>query len=350
MNPLAEGPQPRDRTMKQLLLWLCAASLFAAPAWARQTSPASAIVRVSASDPAPLDSLLTLPSSPLTYVPDAKDVLVIEVESLDPTGDWVEESLLGGFGGESYFRWNGPNLFNTPGRDVLSYSFEIKTAGRYLFRLHVRSDDPDPSEENDCWARLDNDPWEKLFLNIGQSGVGAWSYNGRYESTSMFPEYDLTPGTYTYEISGRSTHFKIDRLHVLPYNTFFAQLSDPQSDVQRLRPIVGQSLGFAIDDPLNSAGLTPGTAMSALYGGPPGTGYPLGRSTNFGELFLGAVGTFRRIQGFQTWSGPGQPNVRNVMIPNNLSLVGQTFITQGLWFEPGQLVLTNALELNLGDV
>ncbi len=336
--------------MKAITHWLPAALVLASPGFAIQTTPASTTVRKGVVNPAPVDSLLPTPTSPTIYVPDDDDVIVMEVESFPVHDDWKEETSLSGFGGDSYYRWDGPNLFGTPGRGILSYTFEIKTAGPYLIRVHVRHDDPDPSEENDCWARLYDEPWEKLFHNTGSSGVGVWTFNPRYESDGDFPQYDLTPGTYTFEISGRSHNFKIDRIHVLPLSVWFAQLADPQSDVQRSRPIVGQSIRVAIDDPQNTAGLTPGVAKTAWYGGVPGPNYPNPVNTGFGELFLGPAGTYMRFAGFQTWMGPGQPNIRNVPIPNNVSLVGRTFITQGLMFQPGKFVLTDGLELTMGDV
>ena len=335
--------------MKSFLFLPAAFLLSVLPSQALQTSAASTTVRTGCTNPAPPGSLVALPSSPVIYVPDGGDVVVMELESLPATSNWVEESILTGFGGDSYFRWNGPNLFSTPGVGILNYTFEIKTADTYLIRVHVRTDDPDPSEENDCWARLAGDPWEKLFFNIGSVGIGNWSYNPRYESTSDFPQYDLTPGTYTFQISGRSNNFKLDRIHVLPRTTWFAQLSDPQSDVQRDRPVTGASIRMAIDDPTNVGGLTPGLAQSALYIGFPGPNYPCGTPISIGELFIRMPTGVNRVAGFQRWQGPGQANVRNVAVPNDASLVGMTFVAQGILFEAGNYVLTDALELQVGD-
>ena len=137
---------------------LISLSLLAATATAQ--TPASAKVLVPCTQPASVGSMLARPTLPLTYADDDNKV-VIEMEAKEAIGNWVEESIVSGFAGDSYFRWNGPDLFNTPGVDILTYRFAVSSPGTYLIRLHVRSDDPDPSEENDCWARL-NGGWASI--------------------------------------------------------------------------------------------------------------------------------------------------------------------------------------------
>ena len=312
-------------------------------------TPASTEVIVPCTQPAPVGSLVAEPTLPITYADPGNEV-VMEMESQAPIGGWVEESILNGYGGDSYFRWNGPNLYSTPNVDTLTFRFKVNTAGNYLIRQHVRHDDPDPSEENDCWARLDGGTWEKLYHNTGASGVGVWSFNSRYESTNDFPKHVLSAGVHTWEVSGRSNNFKIDRIHVLPLSVWLAKLSDPESDVLRTRPIIGNQMAVEIDDPSGSSGMTHGLARTAWYVGQIGPHYPCGTPTVFGETLITGPGGGVRVGPLKLWMGPGQPNVHRANIPNNLELVGMTFITQAAMFQPGKIVFGEGLELTIGDI
>ncbi len=312
-------------------------------------TPATAKVIVPCTQPAPAGSLVPQRTEPITYA-DPSNVVVMEMESQEPIGDWVEESDISGFGGDSYFRWNGPNFFGTPNVDTLTFNFEVSKAGSYVIRLHVRHDNPDWTEGNDCWVRLDKGTWLKLYHNTGPGSVGVWSFNAVYDGTNLLPIHDLSAGAHTWEISGRSTDFIIDRIHVVPIDVFQAKLSDPQSDVLRARPIIGQTMKVEIDDPQDTFGLTPGVARTAWYAGLPGHGYPCGISTVSGELLITGPGGGVRLGAFKTWMGPGQPNVHKVNIPSNLDLVGMTFITQAVMVEPHTVLYGEGLELTIGDI
>ncbi|MFT5285174.1 MAG: hypothetical protein ACI8TQ_001336 [Planctomycetota bacterium] len=336
-----------SKTMNITQSTFLALSLLAATSSAQ--TPATADAIVPCTQPAPQGSLVAQATLPLTYVDDGNEV-VMEMESQAPIGNWVAETIVPGFAGDSYFRWDGPDLFNTPGVDILTYNFAVNTAGTYLIRLRVQTNDPDPSEENDCWARVDGGTWRKLFLNIGSGGVGVWSFNARYESTNDFPTHVLSAGAHTFEISGRSKNFKIDRIHVLPIGVFFANLGDPQSDVQRSRPVIGSAMIVEVDDPRDFSGLTPGVALTGWFIGQTGPGYPCGLPTVFGESLIQGPGKVFKIGPFKTWMGPMQPNVHGVFIPNDVSLVGARVISQALLFETDNFVLSEGLELNIGDM
>ena len=309
----------------------------------------TATVRVGCTVPGPPESLKARPVSPITYVADEDGVVVIEMESHGPTGGWVEETIVSGWAGDGYFRWNGPNLFNTPGVDTLSFRFVVPDTDTYLIRIHSRHDDPDSSQENDCWARMDNGPWHKLFENSGASGVGVWTYTARYEDTGKFPEHVLTAGIHKYDISGRSYNFKIDRVHALPKTIWAANFLDPQSELLRDRPIVGLKMRVEIDDPTNSAGLNPGIARTLWYGGFVNSNYPCGQLNKFGEALI-ALAPAPIVAGPPIlWQGPGIPSTHNAIIPNDPSLIGLLLGTQGVLYQPGKLVLTDALDLFIGD-
>jgi len=142
------------------------------------------------------------------------DMLMVEVEAVAPAGDWVVETTFPGYAGEHYYRWNGPNHFSDPGHGRLVYEIEVHSAGRYELRIHNRHEHADSTLENDCWVRMDGGPWIKLYSN-GSGSVGQWNWKSRFEIDGSHYDagWDLAVGRHAFEISGRSTGFKIDRLN-----------------------------------------------------------------------------------------------------------------------------------------
>ena len=142
-------------------------------------------------------------------------LLVIEVESTPPTGDWVVETSKTGFTGQSYYRWNGPNHFSMAGNGVLRYEFVVQTPGTYRLAVHNRHDHPDSSEENDAWLRVDGGSWVKCYSNAG-SGTGKWIWDTEFQigSSHLQADVPLSVGHHVLEFSGRSHNFMIDRFHL----------------------------------------------------------------------------------------------------------------------------------------
>ena len=168
-------------------------------------------------------------------------LLVIEMESGDPTGSWEAETALGGHTGSSYIRWDGPNLFHQPGSDIFGFDFELEEAGRYHFRLHNRHDHPDSTEANDVWVRMDGGAWVKVFS--WQRGQWTWTTQHEFDHHTKPPaEYQLTAGSHRIEFSGRSHDFMIDRLHLYRDHVGNAlSLSHPESPREDVndRPLAG---------------------------------------------------------------------------------------------------------------
>jgi len=141
-------------------------------------------------------------------------LLIHEIEDHAPVGGWVEETQFPGFsgyGGASYFRWNGGNQFNSPGNGKLTYILNITTPGDYQMRLYNHHNDPDSTMENDCWTRMDGATWLKTY-----SSQNNWNWVSRFEYSNGTKEpahFNLTEGLHTFEISGRSQNFRIDRAH-----------------------------------------------------------------------------------------------------------------------------------------
>ena len=151
---------------------------------------------------------------------ESNGIVAVEMESGDTTGAWGISTSTPGFTGDSYIRWDGPDLFNSPGaQGVFGFDFEINTGGLWQLRMRNRHEDPDPTEQNDVWIRIDNDPWIKVFSNQPGS-VGAWTWESRFDEGSQ-PDasYSLTAGAHRIEFSGRSFGFKIDRFHLFQAGT-----------------------------------------------------------------------------------------------------------------------------------
>jgi len=143
----------------------------------------------------------------------AGGVIVIEVESCKPQGDWKPEKALKGFTGKGYYTWRGGNSFRTPGKGTLLYVIRVAEAGKYLLAIHNRHDFHDSTEENDCWTRMDEGKWLKTF----SSKRGQWTWHSRHEhshSKKIPAAYELTEGLHVFQISGRSKGFSIDRVHL----------------------------------------------------------------------------------------------------------------------------------------
>lgn len=157
---------------------------------------------------------------------------VIEVEASPPVGAWVAETTYPGFAGDSYYRWNGPNNFNNPGAGIMSYEFEVHDADQYKLLIHNRHQHPDDTEENDVWVRMDGGTWIKCFSN-GAGTVAQWNWNTVFEVngvhlTAVFP---LTRGRHTFELSGRSHGFMVDRINFARGNpNGFGDVTTPVSD------------------------------------------------------------------------------------------------------------------------
>lgn len=138
-------------------------------------------------------------------------LLIHEIEDQAPAGGWVEETQFAGYAGTSYFRWNGGDQFNSPGNGTLTYTLNITTPGDYQLRLHNHHNDPDTTMENDCWTRMDGSTWVKTY-----SGQNNWNWLSRFEYSNGTKEpahYNLSAGLHTFQISGRSQNFRIDRAH-----------------------------------------------------------------------------------------------------------------------------------------
>jgi|GEM_PF-2957689 len=157
-------------------------------------------------------------------------LLVMETESVLPSDSWSLRTDIGGALGNGYYEWkHGDNNqgIDAAGAGILTYTFRVTLPGSYRFLL--RSSSPDNTEHNDVWVRFPDNPatgvrqrgpgsieiqqnsWFKVYQNTsGQE----WKWDARtvdFDPHSIFLTIS-EPGTFSVELSGRSTLFKIDRL------------------------------------------------------------------------------------------------------------------------------------------
>lgn len=154
-------------------------------------------------------------------------IVVMEVEANPPLEAWVVERAVPGYTGNSYYTWRGPNLFGIPGVAILRYPVRLNQAGSYLLRIHNYHDFPDPTEENDVWARMDGGPWIKVFSSLR----GEWTWRTAFDingGADAIYEY-LGTGDHVLELSARSYGFSIDRIALFRPGTDGENLSLPQS-------------------------------------------------------------------------------------------------------------------------
>ena len=190
-------------------------------------------------------------------------MLAVEVESRPVAGDWVEESSEPGFSGASYYRWNGPDLFHSPGQGTLSWTFEVFEAGEYLLRIHNLHNDNDSTAENDCWVRMDGGPWIKVFSG---HDFPTWNWETVFDpegAPASGAKYDLAPGEHTLEISGRSNNFRIDRWHLYRTGTPSAQsFAVPLSPVAA--PLYAEDATLVLDGLDGAAALEIATDLDTI--------------------------------------------------------------------------------------
>ncbi|MEM8945911.1 MAG: DUF5060 domain-containing protein [Planctomycetota bacterium] len=181
-------------------------------------------------------------------------LVVIEMESQTAADGWQLQTSVPGFTGDGYFRWEGPDLFGSPGvQGVTEYKFTVTSPGTYQmrFRNHRNSGIPF-DQENDIWAKMDNGSWIKVFSGI--QGEWNWASNFDFgEGNRPAASYQLSAGEHTFTIAGRSNGFRVDRVVFYdPSLTSAGQAlnpNTPQSPVQgETSDLAFELEGIALDD------------------------------------------------------------------------------------------------------
>ena len=305
---------------------------------------------------APERSALPRLATPPSGAPDANGLYALEVEWAGAGNGWVHETQHAGFTGSGYFRWTGGNLFSTPGRGVLRFGVDVPRAMKYRIALHNRHEHSDPSLDNDCWIRVNGSGWTKLYSNDGRNSR-VWTWHSRLDPGHGYVDYDMRAGTNVIELSGRSQNFMIDRMHVYPTNHSAPFNTSIPANRAWMRPVLGSDYGVRLGDPRGQTNLIPGVTRAALMvthrghrNSPCGMLLPgFGPKGGPGEFLLAETPVPIVLPVAPAWKGPTEPATIDLPIPNVPALAGSRVLTQGLLFDGRSFVLTDRLDLRLGD-
>lgn len=197
----------------------------------------------SGADEPPADTGSTDPGScgPGSYVFEEQGgVLRAEIEASAFSGDWALSASESNYSGEGYLVWTGPQAMSTPGNGLTRYSLKINTPGTYqfLWRSAVTIGS-NGTEHNDSWLRFpdageffaqkDNsivyprgtgktpnpagasaDGWFKVYRSGSDLGFKWQAWTNDHNGHAIFVTFDQ-PGTYTMEVSARSSGHAIDQ-------------------------------------------------------------------------------------------------------------------------------------------
>lgn len=156
----------------------------------------------------------------------------------DRNGKWEVQNSATGFAGAGYIKWTGQDYFKRTGNGLIEYDILITNPGLYILSLHNFYDHPDSSEGNDVWVRMadtltvDGSGWEKAFSNVQYK----WNMLALFHHKGEDPEFgaikwELEAGRYTFQLSGRSSGFSIDRIHLHNYGQGAKNPNTPPSDM-----------------------------------------------------------------------------------------------------------------------
>lgn len=162
------------------------------------------------------------------FLQQSNGVVAIQMESAPAPGGWNVSTSTPGYTGTAYFEWTGPNYFFNAGNGTFGFDFEISTSGQHKVSIYNRHEDPDPTENNDTWIRMDGGNWQKAFSNQPTS-VGNWTWETRLSPGGGQLSYTLSPGLHRVEFSGRSNGFKMDRVHIYPASVGGTSINTPES-------------------------------------------------------------------------------------------------------------------------
>jgi len=134
---------------------------------------------------------------------EREGIVAIACEGSGPHG-WALENEVPGFLGSGYLHHTGS------GREVI-YPILITTPGTYRIAIRNFHDNPDSTLGNDCFLGVDDGQMIKCF----SSKKDAWNWNSTLDDKGKKdpPLYDLPPGLHRIRIEGRSSGYRVDRIH-----------------------------------------------------------------------------------------------------------------------------------------
>ena len=137
----------------------------------------------------------------------------IEVESVEPGGDWELETEKSGFTGTGYFHYTGGDDFRNAKSDM-KYEFTLEESGTYILDFRGRRDQEGVCEGeahdqcNDIIARFDDKPFGKKMMRCRTTwGEFCWDQSwDHYTDTNL----NLSSGKHTLDVGHHQTEVKLD--------------------------------------------------------------------------------------------------------------------------------------------
>ncbi len=180
-------------------------------------------------------------ANPVDYVFNERNGLVsVEFEEAEFSGDWAIKSDGNSFSGKGYMVWQGTQHLHEPGNGVATFKLKIKNSGTYQFvwKSAVKTG-TNGSDHNDTWLRFADaanffakngnsivypkdsgktpnpegatkDGWFKVYRSGSDLDFKWNSLTYDNYGHTIFVNFE-NPGTYTMEVSARSSGHGIDR-------------------------------------------------------------------------------------------------------------------------------------------
>ncbi len=192
-------------------------------------------------------------------------LVVVEFENNSFEGDWDFNTNEPNFSGNGYRVWSGPQSFSNPGNGLVQFKIQIQNPGTYRFvwRTAVTIGN-NGTEHNDTWLRFDDaddffgmrsngsvvfprdrgktpnpngsskDGWFKVNRSGNDLGFKWEALTSDNDGHNIFVTFN-SPGTYTMEVSARSSGHAIDKFVLFQEDNFSlneaTSSSNPLSEV-----------------------------------------------------------------------------------------------------------------------
>jgi hypothetical protein len=213
----------------------------------------------SGADEPPADTGSTDPGTcgPERYVFEEQGgVLRAEIEASSFSGDWALSASESNYSGDGYLVWTGQQSLSTPGNGLTRFSLKITTPGTYqfLWRSAVTIGS-NGTEHNDSWLRFpdaddffaqkDNsvvyprgtgktpnpagasaDGWFKIYRSGSDLSFKWQAWTNDHNGHAIFVTFSQA-GTYTMEVSARSSGHAIDQFVLFQDPVSTAEATDP---------------------------------------------------------------------------------------------------------------------------
>lgn len=181
-------------------------------------------------------------TNPLNFVfNEANGVVMAEFENAEFSGAWALKANGNKYTGKGYMEWQGQQYFNDPGNGTASFKIKITNPGTYRFLWYnAVKKGTDGTEHNDTWLRFSDaadfygqkgtgskvypkgsgkspnpngaskDGWLKIYRSGNNLDFIWQARTSDHDAHDIYVKFN-NPGTYTMEVSARSSGHAIDK-------------------------------------------------------------------------------------------------------------------------------------------